>query len=507
MPLYRVGKSNVSFRETGKRSRGPKIIEAERVFPELGQLDWPERGSRAERISLLKQAGKYVKTKAPQNLKEACGSLVNKYPCSRPLKCLRGDQWDTEAVEAEIHEICVHDINLKASPGVPMALFGTTNKSVLSVHEAFIRSAVVERLEALSAVDLEQLNLSPCELVQLGYCDPVRLFVKQEPHTKKKLDEGRYRLISSVSVVDQLIERLMFGPQNRLEIQRWRNIPSKPGMGLSMEEQVRSIWSELETYHSRCPAAEADISGFDWSVQDWELWADLAMRIQLGNFGPKLQRAAKSRFYCFMNSVFQLSDGTLIAQGLPGLMKSGSYCTSSTNSRIRCLMAELIGSPWCIAMGDDSVEGYVPRAKELYSAMGHSCKEYIPCETDADGELVRVNFCSHEISRETYWLTSWPKTLFRYLDSPDPHQGELEAELSRCPLWGRIRRYVGIGDCANKDGEAKETSSAESRRARSGSTSSAPAPDTCFVPPQWPQDEYPQDGPSSIWDRIGSFLA
>lgn len=300
----------------------------------------------------------------------------------------------------------------------------------------------MERIVALSSIDLSQSTYSPKELVEIGYCDPVRLFVKQEPHTMRKIKEGRFRLISSVSLVDQLVERLIFGPQNQLEIQRWRNIPSKPGMGLSLYEQAESIWRELQTYHDMRPAAEADISGFDWSVQSWELWADLALRCNLGDFGNKLRRAATSRFYCFMNSVFQLSDGTLIEQGNPGLMKSGSYCTSSTNSRIRCLMAELIEAPWCIAMGDDSVEGYVPHAKEKYLALGHSCKDYIPCEVDPEGALLRVNFCSHELSEGAFWLTSWPKTFFRFLCNPKPEIEDLEAELWGCPLWKKIERYV-----------------------------------------------------------------
>lgn len=271
----------------------------------------------------------------------------------------------------------------------------------------------------------------------------MRLFVKQEPHTNKKLSEKRYRLISSVSLVDQLVERLLFGPQNQLEIQRWRNIPSKPGMGLSLHEQAQSIWSELQTNHDIWPAAEADISGFDWSVQDWELWADVQMRCKLGGFeNPVLKRAAVSRFYCFMNSVFQLSDGTLIEQGLPGLMKSGSYCTSSTNSRIRCLMAELIGAPWCIAMGDDSVEGYTADAAEKYAQLGHTCKDYIPCETTSEGYLKKVNFCSHELSQDSFWLTSWPKTLFRFLSTPNADIEDLRAELWGNPKWNSIERYV-----------------------------------------------------------------
>ena len=303
-------------------------------------------------------------------------------------------------------------------------------------------------------MQVDCMKYTPAELVQMGFCDPIRLFVKQEPHTLKKCKEGRFRLISSVSLVDQIVERLLFGPQNQLEITMWRSIPSKPGMGLSQYEQAQSIWNDLKYKHLGCPAAEADISGFDWSVQSWELWADCSMRALLGNFTPEVKHLAMSRFYCLMNSVFQLSNGTLIEQGKPGLMKSGSYCTSSTNSRIRCLMAELIGSPWCIAMGDDSVEGFVPDAKRKYEELGHCCKDYVACATTAEGALESVNFCSHRIAEKQFYLTSWPKTLYRYLTGQVGSLEDLQAELWSHPMWSKIQAYcVALESRRNKTNE------------------------------------------------------
>lgn len=300
--------------------------------------------------------------------------------------------------------------------------------------------AVAQRLLKLSTSDIR--GLTPEELVRGGFCDPVRLFVKQEPHPMSKVETGRLRLISSVSLIDQIVERMMFGIQNSLEIDNWKSCPSKPGMGLSLVEQGKVVWDEVRFKHTLCPAAEADISGFDWSVQEWELMADVEMRVRLGNFGPQLETAARNRFFCLSNSVFQLSDGTMISQGLPGLMKSGSYCTSSSNSRIRVLMAELIGSPWCIAMGDDSVEGFVPEAREKYAALGHNCKDYVACSTESNGELESFNFCSHRFSRRAIWLESWAKSLFRFLDNPKRDFDDLLFELETNPYWPRVVRYL-----------------------------------------------------------------
>ena len=39
--------------------------------------------------------------------------------------------------------------------------------------------------------------------------DPIKVFVKQEPHKMSKIKQERYRLISGVSLVDTLVDRLL----------------------------------------------------------------------------------------------------------------------------------------------------------------------------------------------------------------------------------------------------------------------------------------------------------
>lgn len=341
---------------------------------------------------------------------------------------------------------------MKASPGVPLSKLANSNGDLMNRHGDFVTAAVVERLFLLSQMDEDSVsNFSPEKLVEMGLCDPVRLFVKQEPHPISKITEGRFRLISSVSIIDQIVERMLFGPQNSLEISEWTRVPSKPGMGLTLRWQQQALFDDLRFKHLKCPAAEADISGFDWTVQNWELWADVEMRIALGGFPKVLARTARNRFRCFMASVFQLSDGRLLAQNYPGIMKSGSYCTSSTNSRIRCLMAELIGSPWCIAMGDDSIEGFVEHAQEKYARLGHKCKMYVVCKTDLDGSLLESNFCSHVIRRDKCFLDSWAKTLFRHLEGDNLDYSDLEAELRGSPKWWRIKQYLDVRNSTSAD--------------------------------------------------------
>nr|QXV86579.1 polyprotein 2ab [Solemoviridae sp.] len=464
MPLTHVGRTSCKFREALGKELGSNVQDAARVFPELKEYGWPRRGSEAEFGSLTYQAGRFRPSEPPKELFDAVRSLAAKYPRTAIRRVFRTNNWSKEEIAKEAEEIGKTKVNPKASPGVPLSILGQSNAEVLNRHGDLVYLAVAERLIALSEADLEA-DPSPRDLIRLGLCDPIRLFVKNEPHPIKKIEEGRFRLISSVSLVDQLVERLLFGPQNEAEIAQWQSVPSKPGMGLSQKWQQSALWRDLENKHRVAPAAEADISGFDWSVQKWELEADVCIRIERGKFPERMKKAALNRFKCFANAVFQLSNGELIEQGLPGLMKSGSYCTSSTNSRIRCLMAEIIKAPWCIAMGDDSVEGFVENAREKYDSLGHTCKDYVPCATSGN-ELKEINFCSHSIGETHCYLQTWAKTLFRFLSHPDDFD-ELAVELQGCPQWPRIRNYLcRIGRISDKiyriRGNGEESRSEES---------------------------------------------
>lgn len=524
MPLQQVGRSEVSFRSSPTKRGAADVDAASGTFPELAEYGWPERGAKAERDSLFLQASRFRWTETPAGIKEACDELAREYPSTRCYPCLRGSQWDKEEVAEQIAQIAEQEINPAASPGVPLAVLGATNRTVLDSHMDLVVIAAMERLMKLSEYELIHSDLRPRDLVNLGFCDPVRLFVKQEPHPVKKLHQRRFRLISSVSLVDQLVERILFGPQNRSEIIHWSKIPSKPGMGLSVERQSALLWDDVSFKHSRCPAAEADISGFDWSVQWWELVADVAMRVRLTNASERLKMAMASRFYCLGNSVFQLSNGELWEQQLPGLMKSGSYCTSSSNSRIRCLMAKLIGAEWCIAMGDDSVEAYVAGAKDKYSVLGHECKDYIPCETDASGNLKSFNFCSHYVSKNRYYLATWAKTLYRFLSSDHESFEDIYNELHTNPNWARIHKYLRrIGRTCDKticpeidDEDGKQQESQNSCRGDScySPTSSTTSCASRTAPQSTSSCTNGYD-PSSgfyvstdgFWDRVAQFFA
>ncbi|QBF54044.1 P2 [Zucchini aphid-borne yellows virus] len=374
--------------------------------PALGEktrgFGWPQFGPKAELTSLKLQAARWLeRAQSAQIPSDAARERVIEKTVGAYKSCItngpaatRGNTllWDDFL---EDFKSAVFSLELDAGIGVPYIGYGRpTHRGWVEDPQLLpvLARLTFIRLQKMLEVSFE--HLSPVELVQHGLCDPIRLFVKGEPHKQSKLDEGRYRLIMSVSLVDQLVARVLFQNQNKREIALWRAIPSKPGFGLSTDEQVLDFTESLARQVGTNPAdvvanwsrylTPTDCSGFDWSVAEWMLLDDMEVRNRLTlDLTPALKRLRSCWVKCIANSVFCLSDGTLLEQTTPGVQKSGSYNTSSSNSRIRVMAAYHAGADWAIAMGDDALESN-PADLEAYKQLGF--------KVEKSGQL---EFCSH----------------------------------------------------------------------------------------------------------------
>jgi len=310
-------------------------------------------------------------------------------------------------------------INSKAKPGVPMMAFGATNRDVRETHRDLVIQAVVARIKLLCTTPVRDIkNWTAQSLWRSGMCDPVRLFVKNEPHKCAKIKAGRERLISSVSLIDNLVERILYHEQNDVDIMSWKDIPSKPGMGLHDEAQneiCSYMTSEFNSRRRVDSAMETDMSGWDWSVQPWEMFMEVEVRAGLALGADVVRnvyrRALYNRAVCEMLCVFMLSDGTLIEQITPGKRCSGSYNTSCGNSRMRWMLSQWVGARWAITMGDDCVEEYIEDAQQKYDKTGHRVKYIKRCENGM------FEFCStlFNVTDGTGTPVGWGKTLYRFL--------------------------------------------------------------------------------------------
>lgn len=384
---------------------------------------WPHRGAEAELKSLLLQASNHIVATEPNPgvMKLATIRMLSQYPAADlPWAFLDGNL--TSKGFDYSYATALHGVEGDSSPGMPLAALGCMkNKEALEKFGPLIKKLVLARLVLLSTT--VDLPTDATALVEQGFCDPVRVFVKFEPHNPKKIAEGRLRLISSVSLIDQLCERILYGKQNALEIAKWGEIPSKPGMGLDDNSlaKLHKKWLEFKEPH------EADVSGWDFSVQSWELRWEADFRAELaGALGTEFHVALRARAHCEMWTLFMLSDGRLLAQGAPGKRCSGSYNTSSGNSRVRVLAGFLVGSRDIFAMGDDSVEDNSLDPEEVkarYLELGHVVKMYEPCREGFE-------FCSTRIREQDGVVQgepqNWARMTYRLLYSTHDFEERLE---------------------------------------------------------------------------------
>lgn len=297
-----------------------------------------------------------------------------------------------------------------SKPGVPYASITADNKAFVADHLDLIVLLVIARLKLFVTTPIETISsLSPEELIQQGFVDPVRVFIKGEPHPTKKVAQQRWRLIFAVSIVDQVLERLLTGTQNKREIRSWFTNPSAPGLGLSDDAQLKHLYDRIIGLINGKTCAEADVTGWDWSVQEDELMEEAEQRILLGHMSPLAAKCTRVRFMCVSRSVYAMPDGTLLVLRGNGVQLSGTYCTSSSNSRIRVVCAYRVGADWAVAMGDDCVEDEVENAVEKYAELGHPLKMY---ESRTDS----FEFCSTIFSSEGAWPVDGTKTLFRLIE-------------------------------------------------------------------------------------------
>lgn len=317
---------------------------------------------------------------------------------------------------------------MDSSPGYPWVMLGSTNEEVLKNNGLLVWDCVETRMTYIRDNFERIQTMSPEELVKFGVCDPVKIFIKKEPHSSKKVATGMYRIIASVSICDQIVTRLTAFRQNKAEIANWRTCPSKPGLGLN-DQGLAILAARFKEILTRHNLMETDVSSWDWTVQDWELRMDAKARNKLAGKSDDSTFGKLNLVHAYVvaNSVFVTCDGAMFAQVIPGGQLSGCYNTSSTNSRMRVLLSmvsrhmldpmltiEFSKNVDVESMGDDTVEAEVPGIKVIMEDLGHIVKQ-VAIRT----QLAGLEFCSQTFREDgTAYPTDPHKTFFRYLSHP-----------------------------------------------------------------------------------------
>nr|ALD89112.1 RNA-dependent RNA polymerase [Rhizoctonia solani barnavirus 1] len=436
----------------------PRGVER-RIYDKLSNWRWPRKENAAVKKSLeihaeglRREEGRRVPSRTER---EAVLKVIREgyeYPNTRvPAGFSRGEVegWAEGRYEVTVEDFesvkdsIQRDLNKDSTPGYPYVALGGKNKQVMENYGSFIWNTVAQSFNNALRLGDKVFSMSPSELVKAGVCDVVKVFIKDEPHSLKKIESGKLRLISSVSLVDQIKTRLLCRTQNLNEIESWESCPSKPGLGLH-DDGLQVIAANIKRFLSQGVVAEADVSGWDWSVQDWELEFDAECRAALAGADPKGVFAFLLRVhaYCVANSVYVLPNGEMYEQTVPGAQLSGDYNTSSTNSRMR-VCASLFSRLWAgkpllvdgripvSAMGDDSFELDFPELQENMRSIGHNVR-FVKRSTSLQG----VEFCSQVFDEDGFAAPADPsKTVYRFLSH--------KVTFSEYPeLWAQLSWYL-----------------------------------------------------------------
>lgn len=264
------------------------------------------------------------------------------------LELLRPVRWriPDNFLTREHFERVVYSLDFTSSPGYPYMLQAPTNRILFGYDD---KTGTLDPVKLDYIWEIVKYNLNNRK------ADPIRLFIKPEPLSDRKINAKKYRLISSVSVVDQIIDHMLFGTMNSLLIEKCNETPVKTG------------WTPMTGGWKSVPCqniVSTDKSSFDWTVSLWMVQAELEIRMNLcDNLTDEWKNLAAFRYKkLFLEPIFITSGGLQLRQNFPGVMKSGCVNTISSNSIIQLLIhfrvAEEVNEDikFMWAMGDDVIQ-------------------------------------------------------------------------------------------------------------------------------------------------------
>lgn len=384
--VLKVGTTHLRGLQREAKAVSVNMPEVEKATGlDLSQYVYPPKTALAVETSLWSQIQRRQNTHRTATipstnlLKKVTQEAHRVYPSTKvPAWCGSGEI-DQKLLRQAVKDHVLGDglgggkINRKANPGVPWNALGSThgtmsNGEVIDDHYELLEDVVVARMLMHASGQHPALRCEECknnreckrihavEAILEGYQDPIRLFIKGEPHTQAKQKSGRWRLIGNLSIDEQIRQQLLSNDQNKAEIKNFRSIPSQSGMGLTDEyfdillSQLRMMFpgESLEAIFSKLWST--DLSGFDWTAREWELLWEWRTRLRLKGVGTKslYGRITRSHMCIHQDPVFFLPNGDLVLacldeDGKPEMLViSGGANTAATNSRMRWMLVWLV---------------------------------------------------------------------------------------------------------------------------------------------------------------------
>lgn len=251
--------------------------------------------------------------------------------------------------------------------------------------------------------------------------DNINVFIKPEPHKNKKLKEKKERLISGISLVDTMIDRVLFGWIGRAALDSVGSTPCLVGWS-----PLRGGWKLLRSYYEGKRVLCMDKSAWDWTVPYWVIQMFEQFVLSLPYNSPSWWRnMVTKRFELLFKQggpVFEFSDGTKVTQAVSGIMKSGCFLTILLNSVSQSLLHYVANirlgkrpkenQPHTV--GDDTLQpsfGQVGEYVRHMEDMGIKIKGYVSQDW--------IEFCGFATTDAVCIPAYWQKHLFSLAHNPN----------------------------------------------------------------------------------------
>jgi len=350
-----------------------------------------------------------------------------------------------------------------------MTAFGPSIADVLGllgVEGGPLYNAVLSRLRYLAKFtpsEFKKKHPTGWSLLEAGACDAVKLFIKSEPHHKRKALVKKWRLIFNLSLIDQLVDRMLFAAMQRGDLALWPLSDTQVGIGFSHDQTIAFLSHLKEVIADDWETLEGDFSGWDWSLvlQDFEFDAHATLDRYESSGDEKgdeqFVNAVMNRYWCVANKVVAFSDGhyrDMSQDTAPGVMPSGWFLTAFTNSRVAASVlrriAKAAGAPLKVVktMGDDNFSAgpKLPTADQAIDLAIWFGKILSDVKHHPGGLAEGFDFCSQTWSLPDRCRPAWHKMVFSALGKEPTVENvfSIKMELSRLdqPLYDELTQFL-----------------------------------------------------------------
>lgn len=334
----------------------------------------------------------------------------------------------------------VHSIKPDSSLGSPWATaYGNYEDAAafLEDHAVLLCQVVAARLYIGQFIDWAAVDASPVEetsriFTRIGFFDPCRLFIKNEPTKDSKVREGRYRLIHHVGIGWNLWERIVFSGQFKMDKMMAREQEPQVGQGLNDHDSA-ALRARLQEFGV---VRDNDASSWDFSVpgklvRHGEMVCGILAEDPIGP-KPKRQHswyanALEAQCSYLTRRSYVTSSGVLYTPLYEQGQASGSLGTSNKNAYNRMALAVETGvASRAFVQGDDCIEDMLVSQKEA-ERIYHEAGMKITYSDPPEG--VVCEFCSQYLTESGLYVpTGLAKAAYNVLAKPPT----TEASLSAC---------------------------------------------------------------------------